>query len=72
VLGRRISAVGSASREGESHNFLLNRRFSSPKGARRDEETHQIVKEVMETAPTGLSVPLRIDIKTGGTWAGCK
>ncbi|MGO9109135.1 MAG: DNA polymerase [Thermoguttaceae bacterium] len=36
------------------------------------EETRQIVREAMETAPAGFTVPLKIEIKTGRTWAGCK
>ena len=36
------------------------------------EETRRIVRDVMETTPTSFSVPLKVEIKTGRTWAGCK
>jgi DNA polymerase I-like protein with 3'-5' exonuclease and polymerase domains len=36
------------------------------------EETRLIVASAMEVAPVGFSVPLKVDIHTGRTWAGCK
>ncbi len=36
------------------------------------EETQQIVVEVMESTPTSFAVPLKVEIKTGRTWAECK
>jgi len=36
------------------------------------EETREIVKNAMESTPTGFRVPLKVDIKTGRTWADCK
>jgi len=36
------------------------------------EETRQIVVEAMEATPTGLTVPLRVEVKVGRTWADCK
>lgn len=35
-------------------------------------ETSQIVSDAMEAAPTGFTAPLKVDIKTGRTWADCK
>ena len=36
------------------------------------EETRQIVVAAMEAVPAGSTVPLRVDIKIGRTWAECK
>ena len=36
------------------------------------DETQQIVTAAMETIPTGFSVPLKVEVKTGRTWADCK
>jgi DNA polymerase-1 len=36
------------------------------------EETRRTVVEAMEAVPAGFSVPLKVDIKTGRTWAECK
>ncbi len=36
------------------------------------EETRQIVVAAMEAAPAGFTVPLKIEIQTGKTWADCK
>jgi DNA polymerase-1 len=36
------------------------------------EETRRIVVAAMESVPNGFTVPLRIDIHTGRTWADCK
>jgi DNA polymerase I-like protein with 3'-5' exonuclease and polymerase domains len=36
------------------------------------EETSQIVRGAMETAPDGFAVPLKVEVKTGSTWADCK
>ena len=36
------------------------------------EETRPIVKEAMEAVPTSFSVPLRVEVKAGRTWADCK
>ena len=36
------------------------------------EETGQIVRDAMETLPDEVGVPLKVDIKTGRTWADCK
>ena len=36
------------------------------------EETQQIVVEAMESTPAGFSVPLKVEVKTGRTWAECK
>ena len=35
-------------------------------------ETRQIVKAAMETLPAGFTVPLKVDLGTGRTWAECK
>ena len=36
------------------------------------EETRQVVVEATEALPTGFSVPLKVEIKIGRTWAECK
>jgi DNA polymerase-1 len=36
------------------------------------EDTRQIVREAMEAVPASFSVPLKVEIKTGRTWAECK
>ncbi len=36
------------------------------------EETDRIVTAAMESAPAAFTVPLKVDIKTGRTWADCK
>jgi len=36
------------------------------------EETCQIVKNAMQAAPAGFTVPLKVDVKVGRTWADCK
>ncbi len=36
------------------------------------EETSQIIVAAMEAVPTGFTVPLKVEIKTGRTWAECK
>ena len=36
------------------------------------EETQQIVVAAMESTPADFSVPLKVEVKTGPTWAGCK
>ena len=36
------------------------------------EETRRIVVEAMESTPAGFSVPLKVEVKTGRTWAECK
>jgi hypothetical protein len=36
------------------------------------EETRQIVVAAMESLPAGFAVPLKVEIKTGRTWAECK
>ena len=36
------------------------------------EETQQIVVEAMENTPAGFTVPLKVEVKTGRTWAECK
>ncbi len=36
------------------------------------EETRQIVTATMETLPDGFSVPLKVKVKSGKTWADCK
>ena len=36
------------------------------------EETQHIVVATMESTPAGFSVPLKIEVKTGRTWAECK
>jgi DNA polymerase-1 len=36
------------------------------------EETRRIVREAMEAVPEGFAMPLKVDIKTGRTWADCK
>ena len=36
------------------------------------EETSRIVTAVMEAAPAGFSVPLKVAVKSGRTWADCK
>ena len=40
--------------------------------AARVEETQRIVVEAMEAVPAGFSVPLKVEIKPGRTWADCK
>ena len=36
------------------------------------EETRRIVSTAMESRPHGFSVPLKVEVKTGRTWAECK
>ncbi len=36
------------------------------------EETQRIVVEAMESTPTDFSVPLKVAVKAGRTWAECK
>ena len=36
------------------------------------EETRQIVTDAMESLPEGFSVPLRVDVQSGKTWAACQ
>ena len=36
------------------------------------EATCQTVTNAMQVAPAGFNVPLKVDIKTGRTWADCK
>ena len=36
------------------------------------EETQRIVVAAMESRPAGFSVPLKVEVKTGRTWADCK
>ncbi len=36
------------------------------------EETRRIVVAAMEAVPEGFSVPLKVDIKMGRTWAECR
>jgi DNA polymerase I-like protein with 3'-5' exonuclease and polymerase domains len=36
------------------------------------EEARQSVRDAMETPPDGFVLPLKVDIKTGRTWADCK
>jgi DNA polymerase-1 len=36
------------------------------------EETRRIVTATMETLPDGFSVPLKVEVKSGKTWADCK
>ena len=36
------------------------------------EEPRKIVQDAMETLPDGFSVPLKIEVKTGRTWAECR
>jgi DNA polymerase-1 len=36
------------------------------------EETRRIVIEAMEDVPAGFTVPLKVEVKTGRTWADCK
>lgn len=36
------------------------------------EETRQIVVGAMEAVPEGFGVPLKVEVKTGSTWAECK
>ena len=36
------------------------------------EETRQFVVAAMETLPAGFTVPLKVEVKTGRTWAECK
>ena len=36
------------------------------------DETSQVVRDAMETLPEGFTVPLKVDIKTGRTWADYK
>lgn len=36
------------------------------------EETRRIVTDAMEAAPAGFTVPLKVEIRTGRTWAECK
>jgi DNA polymerase I-like protein with 3'-5' exonuclease and polymerase domains len=33
------------------------------------EETRRIVRDAMETLPEGFTVPLKVEIKAGRTWA---
>jgi DNA polymerase I-like protein with 3'-5' exonuclease and polymerase domains len=36
------------------------------------EETRRVVAEAMEAVPEGFSVSLKVEVKTGRTWADCK
>jgi DNA polymerase I-like protein with 3'-5' exonuclease and polymerase domains len=36
------------------------------------EETRRVVVAAMEAVPEGFSVPLKVDVKAGRTWADCK
>ena len=36
------------------------------------EETGKIVRDAMETVPPGFTVPLKVEVKMGRTWAECK
>ncbi len=36
------------------------------------EETQQIVVEAMESTPADFSMPLRVEARTGRTWAECQ
>jgi DNA polymerase I-like protein with 3'-5' exonuclease and polymerase domains len=36
------------------------------------EETRQIVVAAMESVPAGFTVPLKVEVKAGRTWAECK
>jgi len=49
------------------HDSLL---VELPEG--RVKETRRIVVAAMESTPTGFSVPLKVEVKTGRTWADCK
>ena len=35
-------------------------------------ETRRVVVAAMETMPAGFSVPLKVEVKNGRTWAECK
>ena len=35
------------------------------------EDTRRIVVEAMETLPAGFTVPLKVEVKAGRTWAEC-
>jgi DNA polymerase I-like protein with 3'-5' exonuclease and polymerase domains len=39
---------------------------------RRLTRTRQIVTAMMESLPAGFSVPLKVEVTTGRTWAECK
>jgi DNA polymerase I-like protein with 3'-5' exonuclease and polymerase domains len=39
---------------------------------RRLTRTRQIVAAAMESMPDGFSVPLKVEVKMGRTWAECK
>jgi DNA polymerase-1 len=36
------------------------------------EEARRIVIEAMESTPEGFTVPLKVEVKVGKTWADCK
>ena len=36
------------------------------------EEMQKIVVAAMERTPAGFTVPLKVEIKAGGTWAECR
>jgi DNA polymerase I-like protein with 3'-5' exonuclease and polymerase domains len=36
------------------------------------DETRRIVPEAMEAVPEGFALPLKVEVKTGSTWAECK
>lgn len=36
------------------------------------EETGRLVRDAMETVPADFTVPLKVDVKIGRTWADCK
>jgi DNA polymerase-1 len=36
------------------------------------EETRTIVVAAMESTPADFSVPLKVEVKMGRTWSGCK
>jgi len=35
-------------------------------------KTRRVVVTAMESVPKGFTVPLKVEIKTGRTWAECK
>jgi DNA polymerase-1 len=40
--------------------------------AELEDETRRIVVEAMQAAPPGFTIPLKVDVTTGRTWAECK
>ena len=49
--------------------LIFRSRFCS---GEQKEEDYQLVKDAMESMPASFMVPLKVEVKTGRTWAECK